>query len=131
MIECLIELGFTEEEINDFQIQYQDLLDFSKENLNSKISILENFDFTFDEIKNIILTNPIYLNKTDEEILNLINILIKYGINDIRNLVDINPYILSLDAIDIENYFITKTDEGVLKDDIIDSFFENTTETQG
>lgn len=131
MIECLIELGFTEEEINDFQIQYQDLLDFSKENLNSKISILENFDFTFDEIKNIILTNPIYLNKTDDEILNLINILIKYGINDIRNLVDINPYILSLDAIDIENYFITKTDEGVLKDDIIDSFFENTTETQG
>lgn len=131
MIECLIELGFTEEEINDFQIQYQDLLDFSKENLNSKISILENFDFTFDEIKNIILTNPIYLNKTDDEILDLINILIKYGINDIRNLVDINPYILSLEAIDIENYFITKTDDGVLKDDIIDSFFENTTETQG
>ncbi len=127
MIDVLVELGFTEE-VKDFQIQYQDLLDVDIENIKSKILILENLDFDFEEIKNIILTNPIYLNKNNDEIINLINTLSEYNINDIKNLININPYILSLDRIDIEEYFVNKLHEGISKEDIIDSLEENPTE---
>ena len=55
-------------------------------------------------IKNILISNPNYLSRTKEDVVNLINELLSLGINDLNILFDTNPYLLDLDDFDIEDY---------------------------
>ena len=105
MSDYLLELNFTEQEINELINEYKDVLNNNVINIERKINFLKEHKFNNNEIKNIILTNPHYLIKTDDELDNLIDNLKSYGIHDIKNLVNENSYILSLDGIDIELFF--------------------------
>lgn len=119
MIDLLIEIGSTEDEINEFINQYKEIINIEAFNLQSKLNYLKKLGFENSEIKNIILTNPLYLNKTDDELFNLIDTLKKYGVEDIKNIININPYILNLDGIDIDLFF-KKIDNNLNNGNLVD-----------
>ena len=108
MSDYLLELDFTESEIKEFMNEYESMLNTDITNIQNKLQFLKELEFNNSEIKNIILANPLYLNKTDEELDNLIDNFKNYGINDIKNLINANPCILNLDGIDIELFFNKK-----------------------
>ena len=125
MIDFLIEIGLTEEEIKEFIIQYENMLDTAQFNMQKKLNYLRKLEFENSEIKNIILTNPLYLNKTEDELFNLIDTLKKYGVDDIKHLININPFILNLDGIDIDLFFKKRVNNELGNDDIVDLLEQN------
>ena len=125
MIDYLIELGFSEDEIKEFVNQYENILDTDNFNIKNKLHYLNELEFDNSEIKNIILANPLYINKADDELINLIHTLKKYGVNDLKNLININPYILNLDSIDIELFFKKRTNNILSNEDLVDLLEQN------
>ena len=125
MVDFLIEIGLSEEEIKEFIIQYENMLDIVPLNLQNKLNYLKKLDFENSEIKSIILTNPLYLNKPDDELFNLIDTLKKYGVEDIKNIININPYILNLDGIDIDLFFKKRINNELGNDELVDLLEQN------
>ena len=76
-------------------------------------------------IKNIIISNPYYLCRMNEDILKLISYLKKIGINNVNLLFDSNPFFLNYDRFEIEEYVNNKLDIGMELEDIIDSIEDN------
>ena len=111
--------------IKEFIIQYENMLDTAQFNLQNKLNYLRKLEFENSEIKNIILTNPLYLNKTEDELFNLIDTLKKYGVDDIKHLININPFILNLDGIDIDLFFKKRVNNELGNDDIVDLLEQN------
>ena len=124
MIDLLIEIGFTEEEIKEFVLEYENILDTDVINIQNKLDYLKKLELNHNEIKNIILTNPLYLNKNDE-LFNLFDTLKKYEIDNIKNLIIINPYVLNLDGIDIELFFKNRMNSKLSNEEIVDLLEQN------
>ena len=57
-----------------------------------------------NQVINIISSNPMYLDRTNDGVLRLISKLKSYGFSMLNILFDSNPYILNLEVFEIENY---------------------------
>ena len=89
----------------------------------SEKEIKENCDE--NQIINIISSNPMYLDKTNDIVLRLISKLKSYGFSMLNILFDSNPYILNLEVFEIENYINNRLDSGEELEDIIDDLDSN------
>ena len=78
----------------------------------------------YQQIINIISSNPLYLNKSKEDYLKLISYLSKLGFNTLNILFDSNPYILNLEQYEIEKYINEKKEEGYSQEEILDTLEE-------
>lgn len=103
-MEELINLGIDNNELNKIISGINNINLISNDDVKNKINILVRLNASIEEIKNIIICNPSYLNRLDKDILDLINCLSNYGFINLNNLFDSNPLILNLDVYEIDNY---------------------------
>ena len=116
----LISLNFDEDTIKNMIEIYPDLLEIDNSEVRDKIDILNSFDCSIWQIKDIIGSNPYYLLRTNSEIIDLTNYLSKIGFKMINVLLDSNPFILSKDRFEIENYINLRLNNGDSIDNIVD-----------
>lgn len=124
-MEILFEFGFEEKEILDMINQCIDLKLLSKEEVLSKIAILKRQGCKDRHIKNILVSNPYYLCRSDSDIIKLINYLKDIKFDCIYLLLDSNPYILNRNVYEIEEYINNKVKEGNVLEDIVDYLDSN------
>ena len=112
MIE-LYNLNISDETINEMIEMEPELKDINSEEIKEKELILDELGCDKKQINNIISSNPTYLTRTNEEILNLIKKLKEYNFTTLDILFDSNPYILSLESFEIEPHSSITSDECV------------------
>ena len=71
------------------------------------------------------MSNPLYLNRCNEDILNLIKRLYDLKINSLNLLFDSNPWMLNKDAFEIDDFIYKKQQEGIVLEYIIDMLDSN------
>ena len=124
MIE-LYNIGISETTIKNMLEINQEIKELPQEKIKEKVVILNSINCDNNQIINIISSNPNYLTKTNEEIINLINFLMNYGLKCLNILFDSNPYILNLEPFEIEEYINNRKINGEKIEDIIDDLDSN------
>lgn len=121
----LFNLGISENTVKSMVELNQNIKQMPNEEIKEKEIILEKLNCSQNQIKNIISSNALYLDRTNEEVIKLINTLIKYKFNTLNILFDSNPYILNLEPFEIENYINSRINNGEVLEAIIDDLDAN------
>ena len=124
MIE-LYNLGISESTIKNMLEIEPDMKELSEKEMKEKIAILQELNCSKSQIISIISSNPHYLNRTNGEIIKLIKTLSNYGFDTLNILLDSNPYVLSLEPFEINNYIENRKNNGESLEDIIDDLDSN------
>ena len=124
-MEELFNLGISEKTMNNILDINPYLKQISKDEILHKIQLLKSIDCSNREILNIISSNPLYLNQTNDKLVALFNYLLTLGFNTLDVLFDANPYILNLDVFEIEKYINIRINNGELLNNIIDDLDSN------
>lgn len=124
-MESLFNLGLSENTLRSMLEQCPDIKELSNDEVISKINILKALKCRDNEIINIISSNAIYLNRSNNDIEILLDKLIEYGFSNFNILFDSNPYILNLSACEIENYIEERLKNNELLEDIVDDLESN------
>ena len=125
MIEILFNLGIREEDLKFMIEQVPGILDMSDKEINDKIDMLRYVGCVDRHIKNIIISNPYYLDRLDDDILKLIGYLKQVGFSNINLLFDSNPFFLDKDVFEIKEYIDNKINDGYDISDIVDLISSN------
>lgn len=88
--------------------------------IEDKINFLKNVNCSTQQIKNIIMYNPWFLNRSLNEIKKLKDKLISIGITNLNITFDTNPLILNKEVFEIEDFINLKIKEGLDISNIID-----------
>ena len=104
----LMELDFNKFEINSIKGVNASFDLLSEEDIKEYIDTMREIGCEYGTIKNIIMSNPLSLNKTREELLEVVNKLVSWGIKDMDMFLDANPrvfniYNLSIDYLNTMN----------------------------
>ena len=91
MIE-LYNLGISESTIKDMIEMQPNIKELTEKEIKEKITILKELNCSDNQIVNIIGSNPHYLDRTNKEIMKLIETLIKYGFTTFNLRFESNPY---------------------------------------
>lgn len=121
----LFELGISDNDIKFMLEQCPSIMDMDDNEIKEKIDILTYVGCNYRHIKNIIISNPNYLDRLNEDVLKLIGYLKQIGFTSINLLFDSNPYFLNYDAFEIRDYVDKRLKVGVLLEDIVDEIDEN------
>lgn len=124
-MESLFNLGLSENTLRSMLEQCPEIKELSNDEVISKINILKALKCRDNEIINIISSNAIYLNRSNNDIELLLDKLIEYGFSNFNILFDSNPYILNLSAFEIENYIEERLKNNELLEDIVDDLESN------
>lgn len=124
MIE-LYNMGLSENTIKNMIEITPEIKDMDVKEIIEKKTILENINCDDRQIINIISSNPRYLNRTNLEIINLIEKLTNLGFDTLNILFDSNPYILNLEPFEIDNYINNRISNGEILEDVIDDLDSN------
>lgn len=124
MIE-LYNMGLSENTIKNMIEITPEIKDMDVKEIIEKKTILENINCDDRQIINIISSNPGYLNRTNLEIINLIEKLTNLGFDTLNILFDSNPYILNLEPFEIDNYINNRISNGEILEDVIDDLDSN------
>ena len=125
MKEILKEIGISEKTINQMEEICPNLKELIKEELIKKIEILKNLNCSDIQIRNIISSNAMYLDRSNTDIYKLIQTLKELGFDCLDLLFDGNPNILNLDEFEIKKYINKRIENGELLEDIIDDMSSN------
>ena len=115
----LINLGLEEKDLLNILEVDSTLKDISEEEVLEKINILKNIKCTEREIRNIISSNPLYLNRINKDVVNLLKKLNELGFSSISTLLDSNPFILNIDVFELDNYIKSRKELGDSLENII------------
>ena len=121
----LYNIGISEETINNMIELVPEIKDISEKEIKEKVYILEKLGCSNNQIISIIGSNPIYLNRTNGEIIKLIEKLVDVGFRTLNILFDSNPYVLNLEPFEIENYIEKRKNNGETIESIIDDLDSN------
>ena len=124
-MEELYRIGISENTIKNMLELVPTISEMSEKEIKEKELILKKINCDENQIINIISSNPMYLDKTNDIILRLISKLKSYGFSMLNILFDSNPYILNLEVFEIENYINNRLDSGEELEDIIDDLDSN------
>lgn len=116
----LYNLGISEYDLKNILEINPDLKNISNSEVKDKINILLDINCTKKDIINIITCNSYFLTKSNEDIILLINRLTDLGFTTLNLLIEANPFILNLDAYEIDNYINKRLSNNELLEDIID-----------
>ena len=123
-MEELIKLGIDNNELEKIISGVNNINLLSNDEVKDKINYLISLNASIEEIKNIIICNPSYLDRLDKDVKNLVNCLIKYGFINLNTLFDSNPFILNLDAFEVDNYInerLKNEELEIIVNDLIDN----------
>lgn len=124
-MEELFSLGIDEKEIKNMLEQIPSLYNISSELVKQKIEILRYVGCSERNIKNIIVSNPEYLERDNDDVIQLIKYLIDKGFTLLNLLFDSNPYFLNYDKFEVEDYINKRLDDGIELEDVIDEIDSN------
>lgn len=124
-MDILYNLGIEEKDIYNMIEQVPEIKDLSTSEIEYKIYLLKELGCSKNHIINILISNPYYLNRSNSDIIKLINKLLNNGFDCINILLDSNPYILNKDAFEIENYINDRLQNKELLEDIVDDLDSN------
>ena len=124
-MEELYRMGISENTIKNMLELVPYISEMSEKEIKEKEIILKKVNCDENQVINIISSNPMYLDRTNDGILKLINKLKSYGFDMLNILFDSNPYILNLEVFEIENYINSRLDSGEKLEDIIDDLDSN------
>ena len=125
MKEILKKIGISEKTINQMEEICPNIKDLTNEEILSKIEILKNINCDDIQIRNIISSNAMYLDRSNTDINKLINELRKLGFDNLDLLFDGNPNILNLDDFEVRKYIKDRERNGELLEDIVDDMSSN------
>ena len=125
MKEMLKKIGISEKTINQMEEICPNIKDLTNEEVLSKIEILKDINCDDIQIRNIISSNAMYLDKSNTDINKLINVLRKLGFDNLDLLFDGNPNILNLDDFEVRKYIEDRERNGELLEDIVDDMSSN------
>ena len=125
MKEILKKIGISENTINQMEEICPNIKDLTNEEVLSKIEILKDINCDDIQIRNIISSNAMYLDKSNTDINKLINELRKLGFDNLDLLFDGNPNILNLDDFEVRKYIEDRERNGELLEDIVDDMSSN------
>lgn len=125
MEEILKSIGISEKTINSMVEICEDIKELKSEEIAEKIKILEKENCDKTQIKNIISSNAMYLDRSNTDIEKLIKKLKEVGFEDLDLLFDGNPYILNLSDFEIERYIKEREKNGEILEDIVDDMSSN------
>ena len=125
MEEILKKIGISEKTINQMEEICPNIKDLTNEEVLSKIEILKNINCDDIQIRNIISSNAMYLDRSNTDINKLINELRKLGFDNLDLLFDGNPNILNLDDFEVRKYIKDRERNGELLEDIVDDMSSN------
>ena len=125
MKEILKKIGISEKTINQMEEICPNIKDLTKEEVLNKIEILKDINCDDIQIRNIISSNAMYLDKSNTDINKLINELRKLGFDNLDLLFDGNPNILNLDDFEVRRYIEDRERNGELLEDIVDDMSSN------
>ena len=118
MINYLVDLGIDENDIKNIIEFNNGLTDY--EEYDKNIETLEMIGCNDKEIRNIIISNPNILIRSNLDILKLIKTLASYGFNTLNITFDTNPFLLNKDSYEIDEFFKEKRKQNLSDDEIID-----------
>ncbi len=125
MEETLKNLEISEETIGQMIEVCPNIKELSKMEILEKIEILKKINCNNIQIRNIVSSNPMYLDRSNTDVDKLIKKMDEVGFSTLNILFDGNPYILNLDAFEIENYIKERQKNGELLEDIVDNMESN------
>jgi hypothetical protein len=124
-MEELYRMGISENTIKNMLELVPYISEMSEKEIKEKEIILKKVNCDENQVINIISSNPMYLDRTNDGVLKLISKLKSYGFSMLNILFDSNPYILNLEVFEIENYINGRLDSGEELEDIIDNLDSN------
>ena len=125
MEEILKKMGISEKTISQMIEICPNIKELSEREILEKIDILKEINCNDIQIRNIVSSNPIYLDRSNRDVNKLIKKMNEIGFSTLNISFDGNPYILNLDAFEIENYIKKRQKNGELLEDIIDDMESN------
>ncbi|MBQ8472947.1 MAG: hypothetical protein IJ501_05535 [Bacilli bacterium] len=116
----LICLGINLEELKEM-VNLNPMLEYlNDKEINDNILFLKSLKCSDTIIKNIIICNPFYLNRSISDLQKLVSKLISIGLTNLNLLFDSNPYLLNKDAFEIDSFIKEKLKLGFNLESIID-----------
>ena len=125
MEEVLKEIGISEKTINQMEEICPNIKEQNKEEVINKIEILKGLNCNDIQIRNIISSNAMYLDRSNNDIEKLIQTLKELGFDCLDLMFDGNPNILNLDDFEIKGYINKRMESGEQLEDIIDDMSSN------
>lgn len=116
----LLLFGINEEEIKEINEKSNVLKDVTDKEIKDRINLLREINCEDKIIKNIIISNPDYLNRSVDDILKLIKKLLELNIERIDITFDGNPWLLNKDDFEIDEFIKEKKESGMDFEDILD-----------
>lgn len=121
----LFELGITENDLKNMLDLVPNIINMDDKEIAEKIDILKYVSCDDKNVRNIIISNPMYLDRVNSDVLKLINYLNACGFSDLDLLFDSNPYFLNYDVFQIKDYINKQIALGKNREDIIDEIESN------
>ncbi len=121
----LYNLGLSEIDIKNIIETYPEIKDLTDEEIAKNIEILKNINCNDKHIRNILIANPYYLNRSINDIKSLIMKLKEINIVNINLLFDSNPFLLNRDSYEIDEYIKKELEEGKKLEIIVDELESN------
>lgn len=126
MEEILKNIGLSEKTIDNMIETCSNIQQLNSEEIVEKINILKCEKCNDTQIRDIIGSNPTYLDVSETDVKKLIDKLKKLGFKNLNFLFDENPYILNLSDFEVEEYISKRARNGELLENIVDDMNENT-----
>ena len=121
----LLNIGLDEENLKYMLESNPNISEISDEEIKEKIDLLNYLECSTSKIKNIITSNPWYLDRCTTDVIGTINKLIQLGLTRLDLLIDSNPFLLNIDVFEIEDFINRKLEENYTLDEITDMIEEN------
>lgn len=125
MEEILKKLGIGETTVKEMKEICPNIIDMEKEEILEKIEILRKINCNKMQIRNIISSNAMYLDRLSTDVNKLIKKLKEMGFETLNILIEENPYILNLDDFEVENYITKRLEKGEKQKEIVEDMTLN------
>lgn len=124
-LDKLLELGISDDELLGMLEQVPSITMMDSDDLGGKIELLIYIGCGNRHIKNILISNPYYLDRSNKDLIDLIKYLLELGFSNLNLLFDSNPYFLNYDVFEIKNYVEKRVNNGISLEDIVDEISDN------
>ena len=119
-MDFLYNLDISEKEIMEMIRNNKELLFLDAEKIKEVIYFLVKCGCTQKNIRNIIVANPYCFGRDVSDMEEVVGKIKGLGINDIDMFLENNPWLLSKDGFEIDEFITEKQNEGIEKEDILD-----------
>ena len=119
-MEELYQMGISTSTIKSMLEINPNIQDMTSKEFLEKFLLLKDFNCNECQIINIVSSNPMFLDRTNEKIIELANELVNLGFDCLNVLFDSNPYILNLEVFEIKKYISNRKSHGERLDEIVD-----------